>query len=650
MIAVSSILRRAVYPAMSRAGLFSRRVRAGDVCVLTYHGVLPPGAPANESPAEGTLVSAEQFRQQLRFLKSNYELITPEAFRNRWSGSASLPRRAVLLTCDDGFLNVLTDMVPILLEEGARCLFFVTGASLLDAPVRLWYEELYRMLDAAPGHALLATGSKSARKDTLESTGKFRFWWDLVHELSRLSWDQRKNALDSLRTEWLLPKDWQMYDPADATAERRHRVLNRTELQQLAANGMTVGAHTMSHPILTQMAPELADREMRECREKLEALLGREVWALAYPFGHEGSARAREMRIAAQAGYTCAFVNYGGGVSREATPRFALPRAHVTANMNLPELEANLTGFPQRFQRWNGAGGKQDDASERGGRVNSLARDPNLRVYDSVEVAEHYANLAYLTPCEQHMFDSHVRVGARILEIGVGGGRVSGYLLQRASSYIGVDYAPRMVAACRQKFPAADFRVADASDLSVFSDGSFDVVVMAFNTIDYLVPDSARARCITEVRRVLKPSGVLIFSSHNPRAVLVSPAWNGERLRSMATRAGRGRPLRSKLIYGGLTSARAALAVVQAAVNSTRRVVQRFPTRTLWHGEGYLCDSVHGGLRTHYWIPSRCIAELASYGFRVMEVQGDDRSHRQHSLFTDWYYYAFAAPGGRETK
>jgi peptidoglycan/xylan/chitin deacetylase (PgdA/CDA1 family) len=142
-----------------------------------------------------------------------------------------------------------------------------------------------------------------------------------------------------------------MYDPADATAGRRHRLLNRTELQQLAANGMTVGAHTMSHPILTQMPPELADREMRECREKLEALLGREVWALAYPFGHEGSARAREMRIAAEAGYTCAFVNYGGGVSREATPRFALPRAHVTAEMALPEFEAHLSGFHEGLQK-----------------------------------------------------------------------------------------------------------------------------------------------------------------------------------------------------------------------------------------------------------------------------------------------------------
>jgi hypothetical protein len=32
-----------VYPAMSRADMFSRRLRPGDVCALTYHGVLPPG-------------------------------------------------------------------------------------------------------------------------------------------------------------------------------------------------------------------------------------------------------------------------------------------------------------------------------------------------------------------------------------------------------------------------------------------------------------------------------------------------------------------------------------------------------------------------------------------------------------------------------
>jgi peptidoglycan/xylan/chitin deacetylase (PgdA/CDA1 family) len=364
VIAVSSILRRAVYPAMSRAGLFSGRVRPGDVCILTYHGVLPQGSTVAASPAEGTLVSAEQFRRQLRFLKSRYELITPEAFRSRWSDGTSLPAKAVLLTCDDGFLNVLTDMVPILLEEGARCLFLVTGASLTDAPACLWYEELYRMLDDAPGDSSLMIGLKSTRKDSLAGQDMFRYWWDLVHELSSMSSDERRRALDSLRSHWRLSNDWRMYDPADARAERRHRLLNRTELQQLVAQGMTIGAHTMSHPILTQMAPELAEREMRECREGLESLLRREVWALAYPFGHEGSARSREMRMAAEAGYTCALLNYGGGVSRETSPRFALPRAHVTAEMALPEFEAHLSGFHEHLQKRFHRGGGDVAAEE----------------------------------------------------------------------------------------------------------------------------------------------------------------------------------------------------------------------------------------------------------------------------------------------
>ena len=111
MIALSSLLRRAVYPAMSSAGLFSRRLRAGDVCVLSYHGVVPDGFVSRGSPVDGPLLPAQQFRQQLRFLKSRYEIVAPEDFRNWCDGKNGLPDRAVLLTCDDGLLNALTEMV-----------------------------------------------------------------------------------------------------------------------------------------------------------------------------------------------------------------------------------------------------------------------------------------------------------------------------------------------------------------------------------------------------------------------------------------------------------------------------------------------------------------------------------------------------------
>jgi len=364
VIAVSSLLRRAVYPAMSRAGIFPRRVGAGEVCVLTYHGLLREGSVKAKSPTADTLLSAAQFRRQLRFLKSRYQLITPEAFHSWLKEHASLPQRAVLLTCDDGLLNVLTDMVPILLEERARCLFFVTAASLEDPPQYLWYEELYRMLDAAPGDALVIVDEKAVRKNSLQTKSLIRYWWKLVQELSALSCNDRKEGLLSLRTEWQLPVDGRMYDPGNLEG-CRNRLLNRNELRHLVSQGMTVGAHTVSHPLLARMSAELAAQEIRECKLRLESYLQQEVWALAYPFGDEGSAGAREMRIAEDAGYACAFLNHGGGVMRPTSPRYALPRAHVTAEMNLPELEANLTGFHERLQRWKGAGGEQGEASAR---------------------------------------------------------------------------------------------------------------------------------------------------------------------------------------------------------------------------------------------------------------------------------------------
>ena len=374
MIVLSSILRRAVYPAMSKTDMFSRRLRPGDVCALTYHGVLPPGVKFGQSPTDGTLVSAENFRRQLRFLKSRYQLITPEEFRNWCDGRGSLPARAVLLTCDDGLLNVLTEMVPILLEEGARCLFFVAGAavdddptgddSTHDGPAYLWYEELYQMLAQAPAeHAAAAQGNRAGKS----SGGKLNvlgYWEDEIRELSKLNAEDRRAALSSLRSRLSLPDDWRMHDSGDGPAERRFRLLNRAELRQLVAQGMTVGAHTASHPWLPSMEAELARREIQECRSRLESCLQREIWAMAYPFGSEGSAGEREMKMAQDAGFTCAFLNHGGGRFRQTSPRFALPRAHVSYAMEIPELEAHLSGFHERLQkRFRGRGPNRGKAS-----------------------------------------------------------------------------------------------------------------------------------------------------------------------------------------------------------------------------------------------------------------------------------------------
>jgi hypothetical protein len=57
--------------------------------------------------------------------------------------------------------------------------------------------------------------------------------------------------------------------------------------------------------------------------------------------------------MAQEAGYSAAFLNWGGGLGAELPP-FAIPRVHVTASMGLAELEAHVAGFYSSLQRYVG--------------------------------------------------------------------------------------------------------------------------------------------------------------------------------------------------------------------------------------------------------------------------------------------------------
>jgi len=268
----------------------------------------------------------------------------------------------------------------------------------------------------------------------------------------------------------------------------------------------------------------------------------------------------------------------------------------------------------------------------------------NLQTYDAPEVAAHYAALDYLTPCERVLFEAYIPAESAILDLGVGGGRTTPHLAKRASRYVGVDYAPAMVKACEAKFPGLEFKVADAANLSVFPDASFDIVVFAFNGVDYVLPEQSRRGCFAQVHRVLKENGVFIFSSHNARAVLVRPRWNRTRLRQTARRLSADSKILYWLWLTLLTGARSALAFAQATGATLRRVLKRISSGTFWRGEGSLVDSAHGGLLTHYSTSSRVITELQSLHFRPERILGDDYPNPSHPYATDWYYYVFAKP------
>ncbi len=77
---VSPFLRRIFYPALSAAAVF-RRTSASGLAVVTYHGVIPTGYEVVDQAFDGNLVTAETLRQQLRLLKTHYDVISPDDVR-----------------------------------------------------------------------------------------------------------------------------------------------------------------------------------------------------------------------------------------------------------------------------------------------------------------------------------------------------------------------------------------------------------------------------------------------------------------------------------------------------------------------------------------------------------------------------------------
>lgn len=317
----------------------------GGCAVVNYHGVVPAGNSHDEIFLDGHLVRPEAFREQIRFLKSRYHVVHPDDFRSWIEQGKALPPRAVLVTCDDGLVNTLADTLPVLQSEAIPCLFLVTAASCSSHPGPLWYEELYLLMRCNPlGADLQLPPEEGARSES--STSFHALWWRTVRQASRLDARARADWMDRVRDH---------STPAQAfPCDQQRRVLNIAELKQLADAGISIGAHTLTHPVLSLCSEEEACREIRESKLSLERALGRPVWAFAYPFGNPSTMGDREVRLAREAGFSCAFLNVEHWGS-EPSHAFAIPRTHVTSNTTLPEFAAHLSGLHSRLQRAVGA-------------------------------------------------------------------------------------------------------------------------------------------------------------------------------------------------------------------------------------------------------------------------------------------------------
>jgi SAM-dependent methyltransferase len=143
--------------------------------------------------------------------------------------------------------------------------------------------------------------------------------------------------------------------------------------------------------------------------------------------------------------------------------------------------------------------------------------DHNAKIFFKPKLATYYANEP-LAAAEAIIFIRHreAYAGKSVLDIAVGSGRTTRFLLPFASSYLGTDISPAMLTLCRESWPTAEIAELDMRDLAKLSPQRFDFILAPCGVFDVLTHE-LRLKALADCAGLLAPGGLFVFSGHNRR-------------------------------------------------------------------------------------------------------------------------------------
>jgi peptidoglycan/xylan/chitin deacetylase (PgdA/CDA1 family) len=290
-------------------GLFGQ----ADPVILMYHRV----AEVAVDPW-GLAVSPDNFSGQMRALKRIRRPVPLD-----WMVAEMLagrrPKGTVAITFDDAYLDVLRNAKPILMGlDIPATVFVVTGQ--LGKRTGFWWDRLAEIVlgsawpDAMPLPSALGADDRLAIQRAFQSGSAQDLHLALWHAIRVLEPEQRDAAVDEVAVAF------------GATDLAEAPIMTPGEVRELIGGGLiSVGAHSVSHPSLPSLSAEGQRQEIGNSKTSLEAIIGRPVRSLAYPFGdydrHSVSA-ARDL------GFDYA-VSVEVGTVTNPQARFHLPRHDI---------------------------------------------------------------------------------------------------------------------------------------------------------------------------------------------------------------------------------------------------------------------------------------------------------------------------------
>ncbi|MFV0347388.1 MAG: polysaccharide deacetylase family protein [Halodesulfovibrio sp.] len=297
------------------AGTYGLRGTEPGLSVLMYHRV-----------SHDALLSVppDVFEEQMALLARDFEPISLRSAVERL-GRGDSCNGCVCVTFDDGFQDNWTTAYPILEKHGVPATVFVACDALTQGT--LWFYAFDdAVFSAAAGEADLTAFGLGVHT-----------WQDAAGKMDAVG--RVHDRMKQFGHAELLS----IVQAVASAAGGKRIMMTPEECKKLAASGLVdIGAHTVSHPILTGLPDDALVHEIMNGKSMLEAMIGREVSLFSYPNGTARDFDDRVVEVVRRAGFDAA-VTTMPGLNRAGANPFTLRRFDVTPGV--------YTGWNGRYSK-----------------------------------------------------------------------------------------------------------------------------------------------------------------------------------------------------------------------------------------------------------------------------------------------------------
>jgi peptidoglycan/xylan/chitin deacetylase (PgdA/CDA1 family) len=237
------------------------------------------------------------FRQQIEFMKNNFNIVTMEQVIDVVGGKSELPDKALLLTFDDGYIDNYTFAFPILEEFGVQGSFFIPGKTFAT----------HQLLDVNKIHYILASANiYELVEDVKNQIDYYRgkeYDYPPTDELFQEyavanRFDVKETIFVKRMLQTVLPEKLRniissnLFEKYVGVSEEQiayELYMTEEQIRTMKRHGMFIGIHGYDHYWLGNLSPEQMRYDILKALEVMDEFIDKKRWVMNYPYGNYNS-------------------------------------------------------------------------------------------------------------------------------------------------------------------------------------------------------------------------------------------------------------------------------------------------------------------------------------------------------------------------